>query len=532
VLAAHDAGYFPRDLAVTPDGTLAVVRGGYTAPGTAGGSFVFDMATGARLASRPGEPAHYNGGAYLDSDAVVTTDRFAVVLSEETLAPGVYATRITVWDLHPSTSTLPLVAFETDTLSDLDGAPFDVALAPGGGFAAVRSEFEVGYVDLSTGTPSLAWVRPLFNMPGPFGLSAMDSIEVTDDRIATLSRWSNGGVGAQIDMFDPQGNQYYQLLFGDPHDLAITPSGTRLVARTSTQVLLYDITNLPTTGNQLSVLDFEQLASTHTNYGAGLDSIVATDTRAIAVARDNDAAEIRVYDLRADRLDVVLADRMDERPIDVDLSPDGATAWITGFTRVLGFDLRANTLVVDHDPTTGGGYPWCDGLAVGVNHVVAFGYTVNSGVGVPIPSNSGWVSILDTFRAPRAICTSTVNSAGTTAELYATGSARVASNDLELRVTGATPGAFGFFYYGDQSTAPVAYGDGFQCVGGQVGGFGVTTVRGDGLAQWDVDNTALPASGVPFAVGATATFQFVYRDSTVFGAGWNLSQGLEVTFTN
>jgi hypothetical protein len=532
VLARHDVGVFPRDLVLTPNERFLVVRGGESMPPFTGGQFIFDVATGAQVGSHPGEPhPYFSQTTAFDVDSVVADDRYAVFTSALDLG-GTWTTRITVWDLAPAGGGPPAVVFETTPANDLDGTPNDIAMAPNGAFVAVRSEFEVGLVDLGGAPPSLAWARPLFNMPGPFGLSVMDSIEVTNSRVATLSRWSNGGVGAQIDVFDPAGNQYFQLLFGDPHDLVFTPSSDRLVARTSSQVLLYDLTTLPTAGNVLTPLDFSALVSTHTSYGAGLDSVVASDERAVAVARVNETTELRVYDIRQDRLEVTLAETILARPIDVDLTPDRSSAWVSCFTHVVGIDLRVDAVTFEHDPTTGGGYPWCDGVAVSDNHVIAFGYTVNPPAQTPIPANSGWISVIERFTGPSPFCPSNPNSTGQHAELFATGSARASANDLHLWVHGATPGAFGFFFYGDQTPAPGAYGDGFLCVGGQLGNFPVVVGDAGGVAGQAVDNGNLPAGGGALTAGSTWHFQFVHRDASAFGAGWNTSQGLSVTFSS
>ena len=48
-----------------------------------------------------------------------------------------------------------------------------------------------------------------------------------------------------MDVFDLAGHQKHDRVWGDPHDLTITPGGTRLVVRTHQLVLLYDIGNLP-----------------------------------------------------------------------------------------------------------------------------------------------------------------------------------------------------------------------------------------------------------------------------------------------
>ena len=44
---------------------------------------------------------------------------------------------------------------------------------------------------------------------------------------ATISRDTNGGFAAQVDLFDIQGNQRFDDIPGDPHDLQITPDERR-----------------------------------------------------------------------------------------------------------------------------------------------------------------------------------------------------------------------------------------------------------------------------------------------------------------
>ncbi len=253
VLGNHFMGDFPRDVVITPDGTIAAVRGGSGAPD---GLFLLDTATGAQLASAPGQPTNVNPSAYsFDVDSVVANDEYAVFLSIVGPASAPHA-RVTVFDLHPAGGGPPVVALQTQAsgpVMDLVGAPHDVALSPDGSFAAVRAESSVALFDLSGAAPVLAWHRRLWPEAGPFSNHPLDSIEVSDERVATISRRPSTS-GTQVDVYDVAGNGWHAFVGGAPHDLALTPSGERLVVRTSEAVYLFDVAALPA-GDVLTPLD-------------------------------------------------------------------------------------------------------------------------------------------------------------------------------------------------------------------------------------------------------------------------------------
>ena len=130
-------------------------------------------------------------------------------------------------------------------------------------------------------------------------------------------------------------------------------------------------------------------------------------------------------------------------------------------------------------------------------------------------------------------CVSTPNSAGTPAILGLSGSQSIAVNDCTLEVTGAVPGKVGIFFYGpDQVQVPL--GPGFRCVGGAAM-FRLqplVTADGTGSASRLLDFTVPPMSTgagqvLPFS---TWNFQFWYRDPDGGAPGFNLSDGLSVTF--
>ena len=134
-----------------------------------------------------------------------------------------------------------------------------------------------------------------------------------------------------------------------------------------------------------------------------------------------------------------------------------------------------------------------------------------------------------------SFCTSSANSVGAGAVIGMSGSASIASADFTLTVDGAVPGQFGLFFYGaSQTESP--FGNGSLCIAG--GGSGLFRLApalltdAAGHADRWVDFGAPPASGGAgeLAAGSTWFFQYWYRDPAGGGAGFNLSDGLQVGF--
>jgi len=132
-------------------------------------------------------------------------------------------------------------------------------------------------------------------------------------------------------------------------------------------------------------------------------------------------------------------------------------------------------------------------------------------------------------------CSASMNSAGTSAAMAATGSLSIAQNDFGLAVSGAVPGSLGLFFYGPvQISSPL--GEGTLCVGG--GTVGIQRLSppvaadGSGAAARAVDFQALPSlpSEGGITAGSTWNFQFWYRDTMGGPAGSNLSDGLQASF--
>ena len=523
LLTEYDLGRRPRDFEITPDGSLLVVRGGAPGPFAPGGLFIFELAAGQQVATAPGLPPEYPSQRHsFDVDSVAVTNDHAVCTSIVYAAQRIY-TRVTIWDLHPAGGGSPVVAYETDRTSGTDqvGGPHDLMISPDGTHCAVRSELGVACYALSGATSSQLWQSNLAGDPGPFGNSALDSIEVTDTRIATISRVSNPlyPIGAQVDVFDMAGNHGYERVFGDPHDLTIDDTGASLLVRTHRGIFLYDIAGW-TPGSSLQMQDSASpVWGSHTSWGAGMDSIATSGTRVVSLFRDGAFTEVYVHDFAGGVLTEVGHHTMDDMPTDLAMTPSGERCVVSGLAQVDVIDVHTGIASLVHDLGSGW-WPWCDGVVVNENHALAFG--------VIQPNWGGWVSVIDLFNQPTNYCSAGPNSVGPGAHIYANGSASIVSNDLKLWATDLPNSTPGQFFYGPNAIS-TPLGNGTLCVGNPAR-FGPIMISQQGSAVQAVDYGNLPAGGGAIQAGTTHRFQFIYRDPAGGGAGFNLTEGLEILF--
>jgi hypothetical protein len=126
-------------------------------------------------------------------------------------------------------------------------------------------------------------------------------------------------------------------------------------------------------------------------------------------------------------------------------------------------------------------------------------------------------------------CTATNNSTGNPASIFALGSTTVADNDFTLGAENLPVGTPGLFFFGPNQVQ-LPFGEGFRCVGGSVQRLQrPITGAADGSVLRPVDFFTSPAVGF-LTPGTTTKFQYWYRDPSGGSAGFNLSDGLSVSF--
>jgi hypothetical protein len=142
-----------------------------------------------------------------------------------------------------------------------------------------------------------------------------------------------------------------------------------------------------------------------------------------------------------------------------------------------------------------------------------------------------------TFRAerysfcstPEGYCVTSPNSAGAGALMGWSGSPSFATNNLVLSVTNTPSTTPGLFYFGDQQVQ-LPFGDGVRCVGGNIFRLPVVFTSAGGQASYAIDLTDPQETTSVIQIGESWEFQFWFRDVPFGGAGFNVSDALEVTF--
>ncbi len=533
ILAQPLIGTHPNDVAITPDGTIAVVRGGNTDINTVGGAFLFDLASGAQIGFRAGAAPLYdfsNSIPYsFDTDSVAVTDRHAVTLSIGSVPFNAPArTRVTIWDLHPSGGGNPIVIGETGIpgLSDLRGAPHDVAITPDGVHAVVRSELGLAVWTLSGSTATRIFGGALTNDPGPFFDTAVDSVEVTNDLVVTLANVTdpqNPGPSTQVEVIDWSGARWSGRIPGRPHDLGVTADGTRALVRTGAGVALYRLPSLPMDGT-LTPADWFDAPSATDGYQSGLDSVALSDDFALTLTQAPNLADTRVYfwSIARGRLDAISSTLIpNTRPTDVTITPDGRRALVTGNSTISLFHLGTGGKAFEQRLAPANAfYQWCDGVVASADRAVGIAQTG--------PQN-GWVTLLDTSSIATRYCTANANSSSRSASILPLGDASVSHNSLKLCVDGAPRGARGRFVYGT-SQAQVPFGDGIQCVGGMVFGMRFLEANLAGSAFHPVNFASQQNPAGTVLPGSTWNYQFVFLDQGSQGFGVNSSDAISITF--
>lgn len=124
-------------------------------------------------------------------------------------------------------------------------------------------------------------------------------------------------------------------------------------------------------------------------------------------------------------------------------------------------------------------------------------------------------------------CIGVVNSTGAGASVSLFGSLSIAANGCLLR-TSALPNTGFALTIMSQTSALSSLGDGFLCVGGTITRLGVAPIA-NGTSAFTLNFNAWPIA-VLIDAGETWHFQTWFRDAQPGGAGYNLSNGLRVTF--
>jgi len=127
-------------------------------------------------------------------------------------------------------------------------------------------------------------------------------------------------------------------------------------------------------------------------------------------------------------------------------------------------------------------------------------------------------------------CGAALNSAGLATQVNVDSSISVATNDFEVTVSDGIPGGFGLYFYGERRVR-FPFGDGFRCVGGFTARLQPPIAldpSGTRVRAYDLTQPPQPSAAV--LPGATWHFQFWYRDLAAGGAGFNVSNGVSVTF--
>jgi hypothetical protein len=520
LIASVNVGNVPRDVTITPDGTKALVRGGWDTDGLV----VIDLANGTVLAHAPGEPTMVPNSDF-DVDSVVGTDRHGVFLS---VVPAAGSTRVTVFDLAPTGGGPPSVVLQTapaGAARDQLGEPHDLALA-GDGYAAVRSQLSVALYKLDGSATAQVWHKRLWGDPGPFLGTALDSVEATADRIATISRREGAVVGAQLDVFDLTGKQWHALLQGEPHDLAFTPGAPRLVVRTTAGVYLFDLAQLPA-GQVLAPLDFAAAPSISASFSAGLDSVETSATRAVTLHRTGLASsEVRLWDLANGTLASTGTFPLPNKPCDVAISPDGHWAAVSGTDHAQVYDLIQGSQVLTHDSaqSISGFFPWCDGVVLDDERALAFGYIDNGQAPV-----GGWISLIDLDPAAYRYCPATFNSSGARGDLEPTGSTSIALNGAGFLASDLPNSTVGALVFATQS-GWLPFANGTLCVSGQRYTPGAFHTAGTGSALQKLDFTGAPSQGGVITAGSTWYFQVWFRDVAAGGGQANTTNAVKLSF--
>jgi hypothetical protein len=126
-------------------------------------------------------------------------------------------------------------------------------------------------------------------------------------------------------------------------------------------------------------------------------------------------------------------------------------------------------------------------------------------------------------------CTSTPNSTGFAATMRSTGYGSVSAEDLVL-IADHLPANKPSLFIASLTQVQVPFGNGFRCVGGSIKRLNPAQPSSpSGTLTKEFDHAEYPWA-LAIGAGDTWHFQAWFRDQAAGGAGFNLTDGLEVTF--
>lgn len=129
-------------------------------------------------------------------------------------------------------------------------------------------------------------------------------------------------------------------------------------------------------------------------------------------------------------------------------------------------------------------------------------------------------------------CVTSPNTVGPGATISHSGSLSISNNTLSLVTSGCPPHQPGIYFYGSYPSQ-IPFGDGYRCVAGLVLRFtAAITSDSAGVATDQLDFSMPPFDSGSGAIspGSAWRFQYWYRDPVAVGAGWNLSDAIQLTF--
>lgn len=128
-------------------------------------------------------------------------------------------------------------------------------------------------------------------------------------------------------------------------------------------------------------------------------------------------------------------------------------------------------------------------------------------------------------------CVAGRNSTTVGADLTIQGTTSVAADNLQFVGVNLPNNTMALLFDGSVQVPLQTFGDGYLCTGGTMNRLRIYPGSASGVWNWPLGNSSLPAVAT-LTVGTTTNFQLWYRDvGGPGGSGFNLSSGVQVTFS-